>query len=114
MFRRAKKLSLEPEKLSAVDARRDPDRFVPMKTLAAVMTVTNRARDRNDSARVPGSSDRLQRGVAAPNPLFVYRLLSPISPAARSTTPNISLAMASASTSPANQMQRPSPLSNQP
>src|SRR5258706_7442649 len=44
----------------------------------AVATSLRRARDRNDSARVPGSSDRLQRGFAASNPLFVYRLLSPI------------------------------------
>src|ERR1700680_1542425 len=34
----------------------------------AVATSLRRARDRNDSARVPGSSDRLQRGFAAPNP----------------------------------------------
>src|SRR5712691_10529591 len=44
----------------------------------AVATSVRRARDRNDSARVPRSSDRLQRGFAASNPRFVYRLLSPI------------------------------------
>src|SRR5436190_15107406 len=34
----------------------------------AVATSLRRARDRNDSERMPGTSDRLQRGFATPNP----------------------------------------------
>ena len=41
-------------------------------------TSLGRARDRNDSARVPRSLDRLQRGLTPSNSQFVFRLLSPI------------------------------------